>query len=184
MISNVKANSILNALTRQSTLVNPTNLYLGLCFTKPKAYDGEINDEVAAYLDTNPDEKTGYERVHVYEYNAKAAAAVKQYFCEAGTITKEDGNKVHGVIQNNEEIQFKTAKHAWSTSDNKIMYWFLSDSKAGNAFIWGEITDASDETGATKGIVVGANTVPTFYEGQLQASIDVALPVTTTEATE
>ena len=167
MISNVKANSILNALTRYTeNYSTPTALYLGLCFTEPAASDGTINDEVN--VETCP----SYKRVCVYQYNTSAKTVVKQFF----------GSASGGVISNTEEIQFKTAQQAWSTADNKLMYWFLSETIDGKAFIWGEITDASDETGATKGIVVGANTVPTFYAGQLRASIDVSL--TTTEATE
>ncbi len=72
-----------------------------------------------------------------------------------------------GIITNSKEIQMKTAREAWGT----MKYWFLAKSAGGNATIWGLIKD----TDGNEGITIDANTVPTFYEGQLQASIDVPL---------
>lgn len=70
-----------------------------------------------------------------------------------------------GVITNGAEIQMKTAREAYGAT---MHYFFLSESASGNAILWGKI---NGDTGLT----VGAESVPTFYEGQLKASIDVAL---------
>ena len=67
-----------------------------------------------------------------------------------------------GIIANKTEIQFKTAREAWGAMN----YFFLSESATGNAILWGEITG---------GVNVAVETVPTFYEGELKISLDVAL---------
>ena len=58
----------------------------------------------------------------------------------------------------------KTARE----SLGKQYYWFLSESAAGPAIIWGKINGDA-------GVTINAETVPVFYEGELKASIDVAL---------
>lgn len=72
-----------------------------------------------------------------------------------------------GVVTNSSEIQMATAREDMGMQ----YYWFLSESISGNAYLWGKLY-ASD---GTEGIEVKAETVPVFYEGQLKASIDVAL---------
>lgn len=71
-----------------------------------------------------------------------------------------------GVIENNTEIRMHSAREAWSTADAPMNYWFLSTSPTGAAFLWGELTTP---------MVIAANTAPTFYEGDLKASVDVPL---------
>lgn len=71
-----------------------------------------------------------------------------------------------GVITNNAEIRMHSAREAWSTAEAPMNYWFLSTSTTGNAFLWGSLTTP---------MVIAANTAPTFYEGDLQASVDVPL---------
>lgn len=71
-----------------------------------------------------------------------------------------------GVITNNIEIRMHSAREAWSTAEAPMNYWFLSTSPTGAAYLWGELTTP---------MVIAANTAPTFYEGDLQASVDVPL---------
>lgn len=71
-----------------------------------------------------------------------------------------------GVITNGAEIRMHSAREAWSTAEAPMNYWFLSTSTTGNAFLWGELTTP---------MVIAANTAPTFYEGDLKASVDVPL---------
>ena len=72
-----------------------------------------------------------------------------------------------GIVTNTTEVQSYTAREAWGT----VNYWFLSDTATGAANIWGEIYDKN----GNKGLNIAAETVPTFYEGELRASIDVPL---------
>ncbi len=148
MISNVYANKILNALTGISDAISrPNYVYFGLCKTAPDASTGAVSDEPTA---------ASYARKIV-----GGSSSGIQYF----------GSASGGVIKNNEELQMKTARQAWSTSDDKLYYWFLSESATGAATIWGTIKDID----GNEGIEVPAATVPTFYEEQLKASIDVSL---------
>ena len=78
------------------------------------------------------------------------------------------GSATGGIIANNQEIQMATARESWGTMN----YWFVSQSSIGNAILWGELKDA--ETGI-QGVTFREKTVPVFYEGELKASIDVAL---------
>ena len=77
---------------------------------------------------------------------------------------KKFGNADAGKIENTSEIQFNTARQAWGT----MKYFFLSESATGNAILWGAINDGA-------GVNVAADTVPTFYEGELKISLDVPL---------
>lgn len=78
--------------------------------------------------------------------------------------TNSFGSADFGKITNNKEIQFKTARQDWGT----MKYFFLSESATGAAFCWGDINNGD-------GVFVGELTVPTFYEGDLQISLDVPL---------
>ena len=80
--------------------------------------------------------------------------------------TQSFANATGGVITNNTEIRMHSAREAWSTASAPMNYWFLSTSPTGAAFLWGELTTP---------MVIAANTAPTFYEGDLQASVDVPL---------
>lgn len=80
--------------------------------------------------------------------------------------TQSFGSASGGVITNNAEIRMHSAREAWSTAEAPMNYWFLSTSTSGAAFLWGELTTP---------MVIGANTAPTFYEGELKASVDVPL---------
>lgn len=77
------------------------------------------------------------------------------------------GSASGGIIKNSIEIQMKTARESWG----KNYYWFLSDSESGAANIWGELKDRD----GVHGVTITAETVPTFYENTLQASIDVPI---------
>ena len=77
------------------------------------------------------------------------------------------GSASYGKITNKEEIQFRTAREAWG----QMNYFFLSSGATpgiNNAFLWGYIKDGA-------GINIPFETVPTFYEGDLQISLDVPL---------
>lgn len=156
MISKTYASKILNTLTgattsTSSTLSAPTTVYLGLCASEPDATTGAITDA------GEPSSIASYERKKV-----GGTSVDTQYFGVSNAT---------GVITNQTEIQMKTAREAYPS---KIYYWFLTTSYAkgtGNAFLWGKIKDVD----GNEGIEVGAATVPTFYEGELQASIDVDL---------
>lgn len=139
MISNTYANKILNVMCGVAdNLSLPANLYLGLCSGEPLASTGAVTGE--------PTFAPSYSRVLVGGSNG----------------IKHFGNASNGVIANNTEIQFKTAREEFGSMN----YFFLSESKTGDAIMWGEITG---------GVNIGAETVPTFYEGELRISLDVAL---------
>lgn len=143
MISNTYANQILNLICGVSdTLSLPGKLYLGLSASAPSA-SGAVNGEPSA---------ASYERTVVGG---------------SGADTKKFGDAVSGVISNQSEIQFKTARTAWGTMN----YFFLSESETGAAILWGELMNKD----GTQGVTIGAETVPVFYEGDLKASLDVAL---------
>ena len=72
-----------------------------------------------------------------------------------------------GRITNSKEIQFNTVRG----DAGKQNYFFISDSEKGNAIAWGALDAECDIV--TTGI--GANTVPTFFEGELVFTIDVAI---------
>lgn len=79
------------------------------------------------------------------------------------TSLKAFGTAAGGVIENKIEIQFKTARESWGTMN----YFFLTDSATNtSAILWGQITG---------GVTVAAETVPTFFEGELRISLDMPL---------
>lgn len=150
MISNTYANTILNTLVRRTGSENPS-IYLGLCKTEPDAATGAVNGEPPISVMVGEEiVKTGYTRKNVISSFSSASG---------------------GVITNSGEIQMNTARQPWGEGEDKMMYWFLSHSASSNAVIWGKIKDAD----GNEGIEIPMNTVPTFYEGQLKASIDVPL---------
>lgn len=144
MISHEYANNVLSILTGTQTknISTPAGVYLGLCSQEPNRYDGKVTSE--------PTEDR-YARIQMGGSNAS-----KKYF---------DTPK-NGVIQNIEEIQFKTARTDWGT----MLYFFLSNNaNTGTpAYLWGSINDGN-------GVTISANTVAVFYENDLKASIDVSL---------
>ena len=150
MISQDKAAQILSALTGRSTMERLTNVYLGLSATEPKASDGEVTGEPTA----------------------EAAASYARRLV-GGTNSGNDNAFANapagGIIKNSKEIQMAAARQEWG----KMNYWFLSSSqgRGTNAFLWGDLYN----TDGTKGVQINAETVPVFYENQLQASIDVSL---------
>lgn len=151
MISNTYANNILDVMVgKNQSLTAPASLYLGLCKTQPDAATGAVADEPSA---------ASYARKSVGGYSS------------SGSVTNFFGKASGGIITNNAEIQMKTARESWGEGEDKLNYWFLSNGATGNAIIWGELYDEE----GTHGIEVAMNTVPTFYEGTLKASIDVEL---------
>lgn len=181
MISKTYSNKILNTLlgTTTTQLTAPDYVYLGLCANEPNHEDGAVKAS-GTYTGANePDGKIEDDDKHVY-YARKLvggrAATTSQYFSVAGTSKMAGQTEaIKGVIFNTEEIQMPTARAAYP---EKMNYWFLSTSSTIGeaAFLWGKIKDAD----GNEGITIGAATVPTFYEEQLQASIDVELESTTT----
>lgn len=90
------------------------------------------------------------------------AASYSRIVVGGSSGTKHFGQASGGIISNSEEIQFKTAREDFGTMN----YFFLAESQTGPAIMWGEISG---------GVTIGADTVPTFYEGELRISLDVAL---------
>ena len=153
MISKSYVNTILDTLVKRSS--DTGFVYLGLCKTEPAHDTGEVSSEPAkTVIVDNETVSTGYER-----------KSVKGYFSAANG----------GIVTNNAEIQMKTARQPWGVGEDKLMYWFLSHSSTGSAVIWGPIYHEDENGEKTAGIEVGKATVPTFYENQLRASIDVPL---------
>lgn len=148
MISNTYATKILKVMTGVSDSLPRANyVYIGLSTTEPNAATGLVSGEPSAA-----------------SYSRKIVGGKEHsetYF----------GSNTGGVITNLQEIQFKTARQAWTDGTTKLKYWFLSESATGVATIWGVIKDVD----GTEGIFVEENTVPTFYENELKASIDVPL---------
>lgn len=159
MISQTKANTILNCLLAKGDMSQPSNVYLGLCATEP-AVDGTITGEPTA---------ASYARKQIVSSRSGSSSSSLVYQSEFSAAA-------NGVIVNAKEIQMVAAREAWGD----LKYFFLSESASGNAFMWGKIYS---KTG-TEGITVGAETVPVFYEGQLRASIDVALEPIVASSTE
>lgn len=147
MISQSKNNAILNALTGKATLNAPTSVYLGLCVTEPNAATGALIDE--------PSFNTSYERKMLHGPN----------------FANLFESAVGGTIKNAKEIQMTTMREDQGT----MYYWFLSESSTGNAYLWGDLYRLTEDGSKVAGVTIAAETVPVFYEGQLQASIDVAL---------
>ena len=149
MISNAYADKILNAIVgKEDSISRPQYVYLGLCKNEPNASSGVVTGEPTA---------ASYERKKV-----------------GGSSNSEQfGTASGGKISNSGEIQMKVARTSWGEGDDKMMWWFLSDSgvKGSAAIIWGELYDIE----GNHGVDIGMNTVPTFYENQLRASIDVEL---------
>jgi hypothetical protein len=78
-----------------------------------------------------------------------------------------------GTIKNAKEIICATARESWG----KLPYWFLatsSDKSSGSS----AIILSGDLTGTIATTGVAAETVPVFYESDLQLSIDVDLNAT------
>ena len=156
MISKSYASKILNTLfgttsTSSYILSSHTDVYLGLCASEPERATGALTSA------GEPSTIASYER--------KKIGGTKTEYPYFGISSNT------GVIENSTEIQMKTARENYPA---KMNYWFLTTSQTkgnGNAFLWGEIKDSDGNTGIT----VTTATVPTFYEGELKASIDVAL---------
>jgi hypothetical protein len=69
-----------------------------------------------------------------------------------------------GVISNNVEIQFPTARS--EAGYGLMTHFFISQSQTGPAVIWGSINNPQPIT---------QNTVPSFYEGELKLSVDTEI---------
>ena len=160
MISNTYANQLLNLMFGVSAKIEGAEqVYMGLCENEPNKLTGAVDSEPSA---------TSYKRKLI-----GGTKETTKYFgkiADNGVITNA---AYGGVITNHSEIQFVTARQDWTEGDKKIYYWFLSNSdvKGAPAIIWGLIKDIDEQDG----IEVPHDTVPTFYEGQLKASIDVQL---------
>ena len=156
MISKTYASKILNTLfstsSSSSYTISPSSaVYLGLCASEPDRATGALTDA------GEPSAIASYERKKVGGTQTEI-----QYFGISSNT---------GVITNSGEIQMKTARENYPA---KMNYWFLTTNGVkgtGSAILWGEIKDSDGNTG----IVVSTATVPTFYEGELKASIDVEL---------
>lgn len=150
MISQTKATQLLNALTGRAQVDRMATVYLGLSATEPVHATGEVNGEPTAEV------APSYARRMVGGTNAGNDNA----FASAPS---------GGIIKNSKEIQMAAARQEWG----KMNYWFLSSSqgRGTEAFLWGKLYN----TDGTEGVQINAETVPVFYENQLQASIDVAL---------
>lgn len=148
MITTTYANYILNVLFGISDSLNvPSYVYLGFSSTEPQA-DGTGITEPSA---------ESYARVLI---SGKETSATERKFTTA----------TGGIISNSKEILFTAARESWGV----LPYWFLSTSNAtgttgATVILSGELTGKIATTG------VDAETVPVFYEGELQASIDVDL---------
>lgn len=81
------------------------------------------------------------------------------------SATKLFGTASGGKITNSSEIQFPTVREAAGVQN----YFFISDSPTGNAIAWGTLSGYITTTGITE------NTVPTFFAGELDFSLDVDL---------
>lgn len=158
MISKAYASKILNtmfgtAASNSGNVITPnTTVYLGLCASEPDRVTGALTSA------GEPSSIASYERKKV----GGTQTSELQYFGLSSST---------GVIQNNMEIQMKTAREAYPA---KINYWFLTTSSSkgsGSAMVWGEVKDSE----GNQGITVDKATVPTFYEGELKVSIDVEL---------
>lgn len=148
MITTAYANKILGVLFGLSdSLALPDYVYLGFSSTEPKADGSGITEPSAE----------SYKRVLV---SGNKTSATEKKFTTA----------TDGVIKNTSEIICSTARESWGV----LPYWFLSTSSTtgitgSNIILTGNLTGKI----ATEG--VAAETVPVFYEGELQASIDVDL---------
>lgn len=154
MISNTYASTILKCVCGANSgnaMAFPSEVYLGLCTNEPRATDGYITGEPSV---------EGYERKLVGGSNAPT-----KYFDLAKT---EGGTSVtiEGVIANKTEIQFRTIR----ANAGVMNYFFLSKSKTEpTAIMWGKLTGDITTTG------ISTNTVPVFFENELQISLDVPL---------
>ncbi len=130
MISNTKANEILNTLSGRSQLSAPTAVYMGLCATEPNASTGAVSTEPSA---------ASYER--------------KLIGGTSNTGNQMIGSASGGKMANNVEIQFRTARQDYGARMN---YWFLSTSasKGQPAYMWGRVKDVLREKAVVSGFLV------------------------------
>lgn len=152
MISQTHVNTLLNATFGISDIDAPTNLYMGLCVSEPNHENGKLDGC------GEPTSHESYERKNV----ADCFGSFKENATGNPTAS---ATAAGGIITNIKEIQMKTIR---DTALGTMKYWFLSYSSTGNAIIWGKIN-------GDNGVNIAENTVPVFYEGELKASIDVAL---------
>lgn len=127
MISQVKANELINILTGafNGTQDNDHSRWMGLCGTAPDAGTGKV--------DTEPD-KPSYSRVRIANWESDGV-----YFKRKEAFFE---NANEGQAKNGKEIQFRTAKQAWTSDEDlsdKLKYWFISNTDEGVATCWGEI---------------------------------------------
>lgn len=107
------------------------------------------------------------------EPNASTGAVTSEptssYYARVA-LSASDFSTGGGIITNAKELKFNTAREALG----EMKYFFVASSatKGTAANWWGRLLDAS---GQPTSITIGENTVPVFYEGDLRASIDVAL---------
>lgn len=158
MISNNLAKSILNLITGMGTatyvkgtsstyqtapLKKPTHVYIGMCALEPDKITGSLVDK------GEPDgETSGYERKLISgcgtaptNLTTGGTASSTQVINQQDYFINEldpNGAEKPGIITNNKEIQFSTARASYG---NTMKYWFLSDRIDGEAFLWGQIKD-------------------------------------------
>lgn len=173
MISKAYANKILNYIcgVKQNTgsLSIPNEVYLGFCVNEPNAINGSLSGKGEPTV-------TSYARKRVSGSNINPVLF---------------GAAEGGIIKNTEEIQFKAIRQ----KIGQVNYFFLSPYESASkvpltgtdanldAFLWGELINKDDNGNIIKdgdgnpviGVFIDKETVPVFYVGELQASIDVPL---------
>lgn len=173
MISKVFANKVLNYIcgVKQNTgnLSMPGEVYLGFCVSPPNETNGSLSGKGEPTV-------TSYSRKRVSGSNMSPILL---------------GAANGGIIKNAEEIQFNAVRQ----EIGQVNYFFLSPYESASevpltgtdanvdAFLWGELINKDEEGNIIKdeygnpviGVNIEAETVPVFYAGELQASIDVPL---------
>ena len=148
MIPQSTANSIFSAFAGKTSYPAPSEVFLGYCSSQPDPVSGAVSGEPAT--------STGYERLSIKN-------SYETFFSSASG----------GIITNSKEIRMPTAKADQGTH----YYWFLSASKTGNCYLYGDLKHKDKTSGEyVAGLTIGEETVPVFYVGKLRASLDVALP--------